>query len=398
MKQTTRKKRRLSLTGKVLAIAIFLLVIGIISFSCVKGLTAIGWSGGAVSDDTLYVGTKEGRLVALNLTDESRLSGEKLSAGGASGGLFGCIPTGGGCAGGGAGVAIYGTPYFTDELVYIAGYNGKVYAYNKENLATRWVYPREGYMEPIVGGVVVSYGRVYFGDSDGYVYALDAETGDFIWEAATGDEDVKRNKIWSTPAVVGDTIYIGSTDKVFYAFNTADGSRKWVFPTEGVITATPLVVDGIVYIGSHDRYLYALNTADGELKWKFKGENWFWAKPLMYEGEIYAGCLDGRVYALDAATGNKLNEFNLEGPLPSEPVSYEDNAIFCTEEGAIYSINTVQDSLKQLAVLDEDKAEVNGPLAIHDGVIYIHTSDLLLRRVNAETGAILSSLALSFGE
>ena len=397
MKQTTREKRRLSLTGKILTIAVILLVIGIISLSCVKGLTAIGWSGGAVSDDTIYVGTKEGRLVVIDLTDESRLSAEKLSAGGSGGGLFGCIPAGGGCAGG-AGVAIYGTPYFTDELVYIAGYNGRVYAFNKENLATRWVYPREGYLEPIVGGVVVADGRVFFGGSDGYVYALDAETGDFLWDAPTGDGDLKRDKIWSTPAVADGTLYIGSTNKVVYAFNTADGTRKWVFPTEGAVTGTPLVVDGTVYIGSHDRYLYALNAADGTLKWEFMGKNWFWAKPLIYEGKIYAGCLDGKVYVLDAATGNKLNEFNLEDPLAADPVIHEDNAIFCTMEGAIYSINTTQNSLRQLAILDEGKIEVNGPLAVHEGVIYIHTSDLLLRRVNAETGAILNSLALSIGE
>ncbi|HEY96659.1 MAG TPA: PQQ-binding-like beta-propeller repeat protein [Dehalococcoidia bacterium] len=397
MNQISRKKRRLSLTGKIFAVTVLLLVIGAIGFGCVKGLTAIGWSGGVVSDDTIYLGTQEGRLVAFNLTDESRLSAEKISAGSSGGGLFGCIPAGGGCAGG-AGVAIYGTPYFTDELVYIAGYNGKVYAYNKENLATRWVYPREGYLEPIVGGVVVSDGRLYFGGSDGYVYALDAETGDFLWEADTRSEDYKRDKIWATPAIADGTMYIGSTNKVFYAFNTADGSRKWVFPTEGAVTATPLVVDGTVYIGSHDRYLYALNAADGTLKWKFMAENWFWAKPLLHDGKIYAACLDGKVYVLDAATGSKLNEFDLEEPLASDPVMHDDNVIFCTREGAIYSINTAQNSLRQLAVIDEGKVEINGPLAIHDGVIYIHTSDLLLRRVNAETGAILSSLVLSFGE
>jgi len=119
---------------------------------------------------------------------------------------------------------------------------------------------------------------------------------------------------------------------------------------------------------------------------------------LLHDGKIYAACLDGKVYVLDAATGSKLNEFDLEEPLASDPVMHDDNVIFCTREGAIYSINTAQNSLRQLAVINEGKVEINGPLAIHDGVIYIHTSDLLLRRVNAETGAILSSLVLSFGE
>lgn len=398
MKVKTNIKRFGLPTGKILVLAVLLLVIAVIGFSCVKGLIAVGWSGGGISGNTLYVGTKEGRLIAIDLTDESRLSAEELTAGGAGGGLFGCIPSAGGGCGGGAGVAIYGTPTFDDELVYIAGYNGRVYAYTKDTLATRWVYPRDKYLEAIVGGAVVSDGRVYFGNSDGLVFSLDAETGDFLWAFSAVDDKGKAEKIWATPTITGGTLYIGSTNKNIYAVNTADGTQKWRYPTEGAVTATPLVADGTVYIGSHDRHLYALNAADGTLKWDFKAENWFWAKPVIYEGKLYAGCLDGKVYVLDAATGNKLSEFDLEGPLAADPVIYEDNVIFSTREGVVYSINTAQNSLRQLAILDEDDVEVNGPLAIHDGVVYIHTQDLILRRVNAETGAILGSLLLSIGE
>jgi hypothetical protein len=44
-------------------------------------------------------------------------------------------------------VAIYGTPNICD-LVYIAAYNGKIYAYTR-TLGARWVYPREGYLQPL---------------------------------------------------------------------------------------------------------------------------------------------------------------------------------------------------------------------------------------------------------
>lgn len=388
-------QKRKGYTGRILVLAVLLLAIGIIGFGCIEGLTAIGWSGGGISDNTLYVGTKEGRLTTIDLADESRQWTMQLTSSGTSGGLFGCLPTSGGCTGGTSGVAIYGTPAFDDERVYIAGYNGRVYAYNKDTLATRWVYPREGYLEPIVGGVVVDDGKVYLGNSDGVVLSLDAETGDFLWAFAAEDEKGKREKIWATPAIDEGTLYIGSTNQNVYAVNTADGTEKWRYLTEGAVTATPLVVNGTVYIGSHDRYFYALNTADGTLKWKFMGENWFWAKPAIYEGKIYSGCVDGKVYVLDAATGNKLDEFNLEGPLAADPVIYEDNIIFCTKEGTLYSINATQNVMNQLAILDENNVKVNGPLAISDGIVYIHTQDLTLRRVNAATGAILGNIALS---
>lgn len=403
MKEMNKKERGGRHTLKILILTVAILIIGIIGFSCVQGLRTVGWSGGAVSDSTLYVGTSEGRLVSVDLTDDSRHWAEKLAVSSSGGGLFGCIPAGGGCAGA-SGVAIYGTPSFSDELVYIAGYNGKIYAYTKD-LVTRWVYPREGYLPPIVGGIVVSDGKVFFGCSDGKVggndvngpiFALDAETGDPVWDSPfyidTGE------KIWSTPVVSDGTLYIGSFDKKVYAINTTDGTKKWEYLTEGIVTATPLVADGIVYVGSHDRYFYALDAGDGTLRWTYEAGNWFWAKPVIYEGKIYAGCLDGKVYVFDAATGNYLNEFNLEGPLAAEPVIFEDNVIFCTREGTLYSINATQNTLRQLAVLSEDDLNVNGPLAIDDGIVYIHTPDLLLHRVNAETGAILNTISLSIGE
>ena len=376
---------------RIFILALLLLMVVIIGFSCVEGLTPIGWSGGAVADNSLYVGTRQGRLVSVDLTDGSRLWGEKITAA-ASGGLFGCLPAGGSGCGGASGVAIYGTPAVGDELVYIAGYNGKVYAYARDTLAYRWVYPREGYFAAIAGGIVLAEGRLYFADSDGKIHALDAETGDYIW-SFTGVED----KIWATPAYANGVIYIGSFDKKLYALNAADGTVKWTFTTEGTITATPLIVDGTIYVGSHDRHFYAIST-DGTLKWRATGDNWFWAQPVLYEGRIYAGCLDGYVYVFDAATGSQLNRFNLEKPLSAAPVLYENTVIFATREGVVYAINTADGTMTQLAVLEGENIRTYGPLAINDGIVYIHTQDLELRRVNAENGAILGTISLSIGE
>jgi len=372
--------------GRILFLAVMLIGIGLFGLGCVEGLQPIGWSGGAVSGDTMFVGSSEGRLVAINLSDESRQWTMPLKRTGQTGGLFGCAPAyGGGCGGGASGVAIYGTPVIAGDLVYIGGHNGKVYAYTIESLSMRWVYPREGYFEPIVGGLVVARGKVYFGNSDGNVYALDAATGDPLWEFKTGE------KIWSTPAISNGTLYIGSFDKKLYALNADDGSIVWEFPTEGSIITTPLVSNGTVYFGSFDRHFYAVNIADGSLKWKFMGENWFWAQPVLYENTIYAGCLDDKVYALRADNGTKVAEFNLGSPVSSSPVIFDSSIIFASREGMVYTIDTRNNSLRELATMEE---KVYGPLSISDEIVYIHTQDLTLHRINALNGAVLRSISL----
>ena len=379
----SKSKWRASRVAFLLALVIAVALVGI---GCVSGLAPIGWSGGTVSNGTLYVGSHAGQLVSINLTDESRLWSESLKAV-SQPGLFGCSPaTGGaGCGAASAGVPIYGTPVVSGELTYIAGYNGKVYAFNLSNLGVRWVYPREGNLQPLVGGIVSAQGKLFFGGSDGKVYALDAASGDKLWEFSTSD------KIWGAPSVNGDTLYIGSFDKKLYALNIVDGTKKWEYATEGAVISTPLVYQDTVIFGSFDRNLYALKASDGSLKWKFTGKNWFWAEPAVVNDTLYAGCLDGFVYVIQAASGTKVAESDLKSPVSSKPVIVADSIIFANRKGVVYSLAIDTNEVKQLLDL---KQTVDGPLTAHGEIVYIHTQDQTLQRINAVTGATLNPISL----
>ncbi len=381
--------RNKGLLAKILILLVILLVSGLTSLGCIKGLQPIGWSGGTVADGTLFVGSKEGKLVAVNTADGSRQWSEPLKASGPASG-FGCAAVyGGGCGGASAGVAIYGTPTVSGDLVYFGGYNGKFYAFNSSSLELRWVYPREDYLKPIISGPAMALNMVYFGTSGGKVLALDLATGDRKWEFQTDGE------IWSTPAIDGNTLFIGSFDNKLYALDASDGSERWEFKTEGAIAATPLVYNNTVYVGSFDRHLYALDATDGRLKWKFLAENWFWAKPVIYNNTVYAGCLDHKVYALDAENGGKIAEFDLQSPTSSSPVLINSSIIFASQQGLIYAIDTSSNTLKLLADVEQ---EVYGPLCASDEIVYIHTQDLTLHPVDVRTGAKLATISLKSSE
>jgi eukaryotic-like serine/threonine-protein kinase len=365
-------------------LAVMIIGIGLLGLSCVSGIAPIGWSGGTVANGILYVGANDGRLVAINLADDSRQWAEALKAK-AQSGLFGCSGSSLGCGGGTPSVQIYGTPVVSDNLVYIAGYNGKIYAYNTSNLAMRWVFPRDSYLEPFVGGVVVADGKLFVGCSDGYVYSFDALTGDKLHEYKTG------NKIWGTPAVDGDTLYIGSFDKNLYALSTADLTLKWKRTTEGSVISTPLIDNGTIYFGSFDKNLYAVNAADGEVKWKFLGEKWFWAQPKIVDGVIYAGCLDSHVYLLKADSGTKITDFNLGSAVASTPAISGNYIVFASHNGLVYKINTATQEITQISII---KLNIDGPLTANEGIIYIHPQEIILERLNIDTGARLPDIAL----
>jgi outer membrane protein assembly factor BamB len=328
----------------------------------------------------------DGRLIAVNIVDGSRLWAVQLEMGATSGGGFGC-------AQGPTSVAIYGSPAVSDNLVYVGGYNGKVYAYPTAGREEpRWVYPRQGNLAgSIVGSLVTAEGRVYFASASGTVYALDAAEGYKVWEFRT------KEKIWSTPAIAGDTLFIGSFDKKLYAIDTTTGKEKWEkpFETEGAIVSTPLVYNNTVYVGSFDRCLYALDTDNGSLKWKFKAGNWFWAKPVVYNGVIYAGNLDGKLYVLKADTGEKVTEFDLKSPISSSPVLVGNLVIVATQDGVVSALDTTTNQEKwKNGIVKQEKQKIYAALAVSQGVVYIHTDKDILYALNAQSGAKLWSISL----
>jgi len=378
----TKKARK---TGRLLLLIGLVLVIGLGSLGCVRGLAPIGWSGGAVESGKIFVGSRDGTLTAVSLADGSRQKGEVLK-GQSQGGLFGCSAVyGGGCSGASSAVAIYGTPAFANGLVYIAGYNGKVYAYNVDNLATRWVYPRDGYIEPIVGSVVTDGILVYFGDTSGTVYALDSITGDLVWSYQTGD------KIWGTPAVVQGVLYVGSFDKIFYALKADDGTVKWTFEADGSLIAAPVVSDGVVYVGAFDRKFYAIDAATGAEKWSYQAGNWFWSRSIIANNIIYAASLDGKVYALKR-DGSLVKSYDLGEPISSAPVVSGTFVIVANNAGTVYKIDTTSNQMATLATLD--KVTIDGPIAVDEGIIYIQNSDFQLIRINVNDGSVMQPLSL----
>ncbi|MFC2024888.1 PQQ-binding-like beta-propeller repeat protein [Chloroflexota bacterium] len=376
-----RTKYSIILLSKISLLLVALLLGGLAFSSCSAGMSAVprGWSGGTVAGDTLFIGSMGGNVVSLNTTDGSRLWAAPLESPVSGGGGFGCAPAS-------TTVAVYGTPVVIGDLVYIGGYinlpnapGGLIYAFSSGRDEPTWLYPRQGVLGgPIVGGLVASQGRVYFGSVDGKVYALEADGLFEEWVFETED------KIWSTPAIAGDTLFVGSFDKKLYALDAVDGNKKWEFKTEGTIVSTPVVYNNTVYVGSFDRHLYAVDATDGSQRWKFMAENWFWAKPVIYNDAVYAANLDGKVYALDAQSGNKLAEFDLGSPVSSSLVLAGDSVIVVTEDGVVYALDAGTTQQKKLVNLGE---KVYAPLVASQGKVYIHTINDVLYEVDTRSGA-----------
>jgi outer membrane protein assembly factor BamB len=182
----------------------------------------------------------------------------------------------------------------------------------------KWRFHTEG---AVVASPAVAGDSVYIGSADHQVYALDRRTGAPRWKFAT------RGRVSSSPAVADGVVYVGSYDGKLYAIDAATGKQKWAFATEGerrfaaahlhgaeprdevmpdvfdFFLSSPVVAGGSVYFGSGDRHVYALDAADGRLRWKTATAQVVHASPALADGLVVVGDWGSTLLALDAATG-----------------------------------------------------------------------------------------------
>jgi outer membrane protein assembly factor BamB len=135
--------------------------------------------------------------------------------------------------------------------------------------------------------------RVFVGEQSipGYMYSIDANTGDLIWDRQL------ELPVGSSPAVGGGKVYVGSNDNFVYCLDADVGSLVWRFETQGPVLSSPAVADGKVFVGSDDGFVYAIDRSSGIALWSYKTDNFVRSSPAVSDGKVFVGSDDGYLYA-----------------------------------------------------------------------------------------------------
>jgi alcohol dehydrogenase (cytochrome c) len=123
-------------------------------------------------------------------------------------------------------------------------------------------------------GVALAGGRVIRGTQDGFLYALDAKTGQPLWVRQVADWSIGEG-IGAAPIVWNDIVYVGKAGGDWgikgrmMAFNVADGTPAWSFdliPTGNEVGADTWKTPGAAEHGGGAAWItYALDRETGTL-------------------------------------------------------------------------------------------------------------------------------------
>jgi outer membrane protein assembly factor BamB len=300
---------------------------------------------------TVYVGSGDGNLYAVNASDGSKAWAFETRG------------------------PVTSSPAYADGIVYVASLDGSVYAVDARSGARRWRFSTQGerrFTAPGIHGI----------------------------QPATELMPDPYDLFISSPTVYGGLVYVGSGDHNVYALDTKTGALRWKFATGNVVHASPAVVDGLVYVGSWDRYFYALDARTGKLRWRFLTGNdtriynqvGINSSAAVSGDSVYFGCRDSHLYALDRRSGTVRWTHDEHGSwVISSPAVSGDTVFYTTSDEEKFFALDARTGAERFRV-SERTFSFSSP-AIAGGRAYFGTFDGRLYAVDASSGAILATFS-----
>jgi outer membrane protein assembly factor BamB len=158
---------------------------------------------------------------------------------------------------------------------------------------------------------VVAKGRVYAMDGGVQVSALDAGTGNRLWQVDLKPDNERGNSFGGGVAFWNDRLYVSTGYAQVLALDPADGRVIWKTAVSAPVRSGPTVADGRVYAVTVDNELVVLATDDGRRLWNHSAipetASLLGSASPAVDGEVVvAAYSSGEIYALTVETGRPL--------------------------------------------------------------------------------------------
>jgi outer membrane protein assembly factor BamB len=209
--------------------------------------------------------------------------------------------------------SIWAKPTYHDGTLFIASLDRHLYAVDATDGSQKWAAELSGAMSA-QAVINVDDNLVYAASYDREVHALDMDSGDEVWVVQATDW------IWSAPALANGTLYFGDSSGNVFAVDATDGSVLWEsgvhtmnmvagvtqnppLEIKGAIQASPVVQDGVVYFASlgnsesEEGLLVAVEAATGEELWQTTTPAPLFSTPIII-GDVIVVALQSEVGVL----------------------------------------------------------------------------------------------------
>lgn len=233
---------------------------------------------------------------------------------------------------------------------------------------------------------VVGLKKVFIGSNDGYVYALDLESGSKIWAFNTEDD------VEAAPLLVDSIVYVGSIGGFFYALKADDGQLLWQYETGGQIHGSanymnlPEGDDILVMVGSYDNLMYGFDGLEGTLKWTYETDYYINGSPAVgAKLALFGGC-DEIIHIISVRDGKKVGEVEAGAYIAGSAALYDDMAYIGHYGDKLIAIDVqAKKILWEYGEKKKGAAFFSSP-AVNEAKVIIGSRDRLVHCVDRKSG------------
>lgn len=187
-------------------------------------------------------------------------------------------------------------------------------------------------------------GRIFVTTPHDTVFSLDAGTGKLIWTYKRRSNESTSIRLCSSPLAKGNDVFVGLSDGFLVNLNLEDGTIKWEkklnfakkFPD---VDASPLFIENQIIVPSYDGELFALNPKDGTILWKNESLGGSRKSLFSSNGILYVPSTNRSVSAVQPSNGKVLWKFELDHGTPTEIIDTGEYIVFGSSYQFIYALH-----------------------------------------------------------
>ncbi len=210
-----------------------------------------------------------------------------------------------------------------------------------ENGTLSWPFsPKNRKMVQFFSSPAVVGNRLYIGtalggffSASGVTYCIDTDTKEIVWQH---ESDIP---IASSPAVVAGRVYIGEgfhedSGCQLRCLDAQTGDPIWSFTTASHVESTPFITKGRLYFTAGADGIYCIDALAGEEIWHFPAVHADMS-PLVKDGKVFfgTGYGDYKVYAVDADNGKEIWSKSMPYSVWGNPSSHQNLVYFGLSTG-----------------------------------------------------------------
>ncbi len=244
------------------------------------------------------------------------------------------------------------SPIVADGVMYMTGSWSVVYAVDAKTGEELWSYDpevpgdwaRKACCDVVNRGVAVYDGAVYVASLDGYLIALNAQTGDVIWRKNTIIDRSRAYTITGAPRVANGRVFIGNGGGEYgvrgyvTAYDAKTGEQDWRFYTVPGDPSKPF---------EHPEMEEAAATWKGGEWWKIGGGGTVW-NSIVYDPDtdtVFLGVGNGSPWTRSIRSPGGGDNLFLSSIVALDPHTRRKKSHYHTTPGDTWVYTAVQDMM-----------------------------------------------------